>query len=166
MEQNLTLIIGVIGTLITTVLSIIVSNHKLKTQLVSDVTTPITEMKKEVTSLKTNVGELDKKVNNLYADMKNSDKLTGDALLSLLRHRLTESGHKYIKLGYIVEDELEAFINEYTSYTELGGNHYVTALYKKVMELPCRSLEEQERKSHRKRTNEQKTSEIKEVAAA
>lgn len=159
MEQSLvTLFVG-IGTIIASVLGIIVSNHKLKTQLVDDVKTPIKEMHKEIAEMKSSVTkmdskvtELETKVNNVYRDMKASDKLTGDALLSILRHRLTESGHKYIKLGYIVEDELEAFINEYTSYTELGGNHYVTALYNKVMELPCRRIEEQEKKTSRKKT--------------
>ena len=160
MDQNLiTLFVG-IGTIIASVLGIIVSNHKLKTQLVDDVKTPIKDMQKQVAEMKTSVtkmdekvGALETKVNNVYKDMKVSDKLTGDALLSILRHRLTESGHKYLKLGYIVEDELEAFTNEYDAYTELGGNHYVTTLYNKVMELPCRSLEEQEKKTARKKTS-------------
>lgn len=163
MDQNLiTLFVG-IGTIIASVLGIIVSNHKLKTQLVDDVKTPIKDMQKQVTEMKTSVtkmdekvGALETKVNNVYKDMKVSDKLTGDALLSILRHRLTESGHKYIKLGYIVEDELEAFTNEYDAYTELGGNHYVTALYNKVMELPCRSLEEQEKKAAKKKAGTKK----------
>ena len=162
-KELVTLFVG-IGTIIASVLGIIVSNHKLKTQLVDDGKTPIKAMQKEVTEMKasvtkmdTKVSDLESKVNNVYKDMKVSDKLTGDALLSILRHRLTESGHKYIKLGYIVEDELEAFINEYTSYTELGGNHYVTALYKKVMELPCRSIEEQEKKNAKKKSTSKKT---------
>ena len=155
MDQSLvTLFVG-IGTIISAVLGVIVSNHKLKTQLVDDVKTPIKEMKKEVTEMTTKVNALDTKVNNVYSDMKASDKLTGEALLSILRHRLTESGHKYIKLGYIVEDELEAFTNEYDAYTELGGNHYVTALYNKVMELPCRSFEEQERRTKKKTTKKE-----------
>lgn len=144
--DNLTLIVGVAGTLITTVISIIVSNHKLKIQLVDDVKTPIKEMQKEVNEVKESVTNIKAQV----TEMTKSDKLTSDALLSILRHRLTESGHKYIKLGYIVEDELEAFINEYNSYSTLGGNHYVTALYNKIMELPVRSIEEQERKSKKK----------------
>jgi len=144
--DNLTLIVGVVGTLITTVISIIVSNHKLKIQLVDDVKTPIKEMQKEVNEVKESVTNIKAQV----TEMTKSDKLTSDALLSILRHRLTESGHKYIKLGYIVEDELEAFINEYNSYSTLGGNHYVTALYNKIMELPVRSIEEQERKSKKK----------------
>lgn len=163
MDQSLVALFVSIGTIIASVLGIIVSNHKLKVQLVDDVKTPIKDMQKEVAEMKSSVtkmdekvGGLETKVNNVYKDMKVSDKLTGDALLSILRHRLTESGHKYIKLGYIVEDELEAFINEYTSYTELGGNHYVTALYKKVMELPCRSLEEQEKKAAKKKTSTKK----------
>lgn len=162
-KELVTLFVG-IGTIIASVLGIIVSNHKLKTQLVDDVKTPIKAMQKEITEMKasvtkmdTKVGDLESKVNNVYKDMKVSDKLTGDALLSILRHRLTESGHKYIKLGYIVEDELEAFTNEYTSYTELGGNHYVTALYNKVMELPCRSIEEQEKKTAKKKASSKKT---------
>ena len=144
--DNLTLIVGVVGTLITTVISIIVSNHKLKIQLVDDVKTPIKEMQKEVNEVKESVTNIKAQV----TEMTKSDKLTSDALLSILRHRLTESGHKYIKLGYIVEDELEAFINEYNSYSTLGGNHYVTALYNKIMELPVRSIEEQERKAKKK----------------
>lgn len=144
--DNLTLIVGVAGTLITTVISIIVSNHKLKIQLVDDVKTPIKEMQKEVNEVKESVTNIKAQV----TEMTKSDKLTSDALLSILRHRLTESGHKYIKLGYIVEDELEAFINEYNSYSTLGGNHYVTALYNKIMELPVRSIEEQERKAKKK----------------
>lgn len=152
MDQNLIALFVGIGTIISAVLGVIVSNHKLKTQLVDDVKTPIKEMKKEITEMTTKVNSLDTKVNNVYADMKVSDKLTGEALLSILRHRLTESGHKYIKLGYIVEDELEAFTNEYDAYTELGGNHYVTALYNKVMELPCRSIEEQEKRTSKKKT--------------
>lgn len=171
MDQNLVaLLVGII-TIIGSLLGIIVSNHKLKAQLIDDVKTPIKEMKKEVAEMKTSVTEMDDKVDNLdtkvntvYADMKASDKLTGEALLSILRHRLTESGHKYIKLGYIVEDELEAFINEYTSYTELGGNHYVTALYNKVMELPCRSLEEQEKRAMKKK-NPTKKGPVEEVSA-
>lgn len=173
MDQNIIALFVGVGAIITSVLGIIVSNHKLKTQLVDDVKTPIKEMRKEVTEMKTSVSEVDTKVNkleskinNVYEDMKASDKLTGDALLSILRHRLTESGHKYIKLGYIVEDELEAFTNEYLSYTELGGNHYVTALYNKVMELPVRSIEEQEMKKTRKKTTtKQITSEEVSVAA-
>lgn len=162
-KELVTLFVG-IGTIIASVLGIIVSNHKLKTQLVDDVKTPIKDMQKQVTEMKTSVtkmdekvGALESKVNNVYKDMKVSDKLTGEALLSILRHRLTESGHKYIKLGYIVEDELEAFTNEYDAYTELGGNHYVTALYKKVMELPCRSIEEQEKKTAKKKAPSKKT---------
>ena len=155
-KELVTLFVG-IGTIIASILGIIVSNHKLKTQLVDDVKTPIKEMQKQVTEVKSSVTELDtkvksldEKVNTVHSDMKANDRLTEGALLSMLRHRLTESGHKYIKLGYIVEDELEAFINEYTSYSELGGNHYVTTLYNKVMELPVRSIEENERKSRRK----------------
>lgn len=163
MEQNLVTLFVSVGTIIASLLGIIVSNHKLKAQLIDDVHVPIKEMKKEVSEMKSSVTTMDTKVkgiedkvNTVYKDMKISDKLTGDALLSILRHRLTESGHKYIKLGYIVEDELEAFTNEYNSYTELGGNHYVTALYKKVMELPVRSIEEQEkRKTKRKTTTKQ-----------
>ena len=118
----------------------------MKIQLVDDVKTPIKEMQKEVNEVKESVTNIKAQV----TEMTKSDKLTSDALLSILRHRLTESGHKYIKLGYIVEDELEAFINEYNSYSTLGGNHYVTALYNKIMELPVRSIEEQERKSKKK----------------
>lgn len=147
MSDNITLVVGVAGTLITTVISIIVSNHKLKTQLVEDVQTPIKEMRKEVNEMKESVADVRAQV----IEMTKNDKLTNDALLSLLRHRLTESGHKYIKLGYIVEDELEAFINEYNSYSTLGGNHYVTALYNKIMELPVRSIEEQEKKTSKKK---------------
>lgn len=146
MNDYITLVVG-IATLITTCLGIIVSNHKLKTQLVDDVKNPIKEMKKEVAETKETVDGLKQQVNSMKTDMAATDKLTTDALLSILRHRLTESGHRYIKLGYIVEDELEAFTNEYNSYSELGGNHYVTALYHKIMELPVRSLEEQERKA-------------------
>ena len=160
MGDNLTLIVGVIGTLITTVVSIIVSNHKLKAQLVEDVKTPIKEMRREVTEMGESVASIKKQV----TDMAENDQLTNDALLSLLRHRLTESGHKYIKLGYIVEDELEAFINEYNSYSSLGGNHYVTALYNKIMELPVRSMEEQEKRTRKKTTKKVVEENIEKVA--
>lgn len=151
MDQNtINLLVGV-ATIITAVLGIIVSNHKLKNQLVDDVKTPIKEMQKEVAEMKSNVTNLKNQVNDMQGAMTKNDKLTNNALLSILRHRLTESGHRYIKLGYIVEDELEAFINEYESYSTLGGNHYVTALYKKIMELPVRSIEENEKKTTKKR---------------
>lgn len=150
MNEYIALITGIV-TLIVTCLGIIVSNHKLKAQLVEDVKNPIKEMKKEVAETRDTVDKLKAQVNKMSSDMETTDKLTSDALLSLLRHRLTESGHKYIKLGYIVEDELEAFTNEYNSYSRLGGNHYVTALYCKIMELPVRSVEEQEQKAAARR---------------
>lgn len=160
MGDSLTLIVGVVGTLITTVISIIVSNHKLKAQLVEDVQTPIKAMREEITAMGDSVADIKKQV----ADMSKNNRLTNDALLSLLRHRLTESGHKYIKLGYIVEDELEAFTNEYNSYSSLGGNHYVTALYKKIMELPVRSVEEQEKRTRKKSAKKSVEENIEEVA--
>lgn len=65
-------------------------------------------------------------------------KMTPVELVSMAlgRDRLNFLSKKYIKQGYIPEDEYETFKELGESYIDAGGNNMAKALFKEAIELP------------------------------
>lgn len=63
-----------------------------------------------------------------------SERLT----MAMGRDRLIFMSKRYIKQGYIPEDEYDMFIEMGESYLDMGGNHYGEKLFKQAKELDVR----------------------------
>lgn len=58
--------------------------------------------------------------------------------MAMGRDRLIFLAKKYIKQGFIPEDEYDMFINMGEAYLEMGGNHYGEKKFNEAKELPTK----------------------------
>ena len=72
-----------------------------------------------------------------YNKIKDDIKILKKANLSQIKSSLTNTFYAYDEIhntqGFVPEYIQENWIEEYDNYKELGGNHYMEALYNKVL---------------------------------
>lgn len=93
---------------------------------------------------------LNKKIDNLQEQLNTAsknDEVVQRALLTLQRASLLETCEDYIKKGFATLNEKETVDAEFRSYSELGGNSFVSDMVAEVMNLP---LEKQITKKKKK----------------
>ena len=103
-------IIGVIGTLITSIFNLVNTKKEQK--------------KGTLEKIETKVDNLSKKLD-----------ANGDGTKTLLADKLKYLCGKAINEGEITYDELRIIENLYNAYHELGGNGFMTDIYNRVKEL-------------------------------
>jgi len=95
--------------------------------------TSVAYIKKEITKPFTKrLDSIDNRLGGIESDIKIQKK--GE--LNILRQSLLKSCEDYLKVGSITVDQLESMSNSYESYTELGGDSFITDLVKRCKELP------------------------------
>ena len=82
------------------------------------------------------VGQLKHKKQD-YNKIKDDIKILKKANLSQIKSSLTNTFYAYDEIhstrGFVPTYVKENWIEEYDNYKELGGNHYMEALYNKVL---------------------------------
>lgn len=76
----------------------------------------------------------DVKESSEYA--KEADELIKTALCAMQRQSLLNECEKYLKRGFATLEQKETLSGQYESYHNLGGNSFITDIYKQVMGLP------------------------------
>ncbi len=61
-----------------------------------------------------------------------------DSLLALTRDRILQGYRYYRREGGLSAQDLETMTKLYDAYHALGGNGTITAVYKKIMDLPVK----------------------------
>lgn len=67
------------------------------------------------------------------SDRNNSED---QLLLEVAKNQLIALGRSYLERGYITMDEYEEYEEEYSLYSDLGGNGLARRVFKQVDELP------------------------------
>lgn len=87
--------------------------------------------------------KIDNSLNDISDDIKESseytkeaDTLIKSALCSMQRQSLLNECEKYLKRGFATLEQKETLAGQYESYHNLGGNSFITDIYKQVMALP------------------------------
>lgn len=68
-------------------------------------------------------------------ELKLTNELQNEALLSLLRNNITHAYYKWMKLEYIPSYEKENLIKQYNVYHNLNGNSFIDEIYKEMLKL-------------------------------
>ena len=96
------------------------------------------ELKRPFVELNEKIDHLEKKINT-SAD---HDAQVQRALLTMQRNSLLRSCEEFLRRGYATSNEKSTISDQYTSYSELGGNQFVSDLVAQVMKLPLEQPEE------------------------
>ena len=99
--------------------------HKTLKEIHNSVTEPFTKLNKKI-------DDLQEQLNNA----SKNDQIVQRALLTLQRASLLETCELYIKKGFATLNEKETVDAEFRSYSELGGNSFVSDMVADVMNLP------------------------------
>ena len=110
--------------------------HKTLKEIHASVTEPFTNLNKKIDNLQEQLNTASK-----------NDEVVQRALLTLQRASLLETCEDYIKKGFATLNEKETIDAEFRSYSELGGNSFVSDMVAEVMNLP---LEKQITKKKKK----------------
>lgn len=99
-------------------------------------------LKDIVKELKSPFAELDlkiDKINDKLHDIAEHDAKVDRALLTLQRKSLLDSCEGYLKKGYSTINEKSTISEQYTSYSELGGDSFISDMVAEVINLPVDS---------------------------
>ena len=95
---------------------------------------------KEITaSFAKPVRDIEEKIDKINVKMDNAgrhNEIVTKALLAMQRASLLKSTSDYIKRGYATVEEKETVSEQFTSYSELGGNSFVHDMVATTMSLP------------------------------
>lgn len=95
---------------------------------------------KEITSsFAKPVKDIEEKIDKINTKMDNASKhqeMVTRALLSMQRASLLKSSSDYIKKGFATVEEKQTMSEQFSSYSELGGNSFVHGFVEEVMDLP------------------------------
>lgn len=83
--------------------------------------------------------DLDAKIDSLGTkidETKHHNSVVSRALLSMQRNSLLRSCEEYLRKGYATMNERQTISEQFTSYSELGGNHFIADMVAQVMKLP------------------------------
>lgn len=114
--------------------------HKTLREIIDTITKPIKD-------LDTKVDDLSKKVD----ENTHHNNRVSRALLTLQRNSLLRSCEEFLRNGYATTNEKSTISEQYTSYSELGGDSFVSDLVANVMKLPIEKptkLEKAKSKAH------------------
>lgn len=77
-------------------------------------------------------------------EREENEKIIKDALLSILRDRMTQACEHWILVGYCPTYSRQNLRYMHESYAVLGGNSYMSEMLEKTMALPLGPHEEEE----------------------
>ena len=87
--------------------------------------------------------KIDNSLDNISGEIKESseytkeaDTLIKSALCAMQRQSLLNECEKYLRRGFATLEQKETLAGQYESYHNLGGNSFITDIYKQVMTLP------------------------------
>lgn len=99
--------------------------HKTLKEIIDTITKPIKDLDQKVENL-------NKKVD---INASHNDKVS-KALLTMQRNSLMRSCEEFLRNGYATTNEKSTISDQYTSYSELGGDSFVTDMVANIMKLP------------------------------
>lgn len=99
------------------------------------------ELKRPFVEINEKIDHLEKKI-NISAD---HDTQVQRALLTMQRNSLLRSCEEFLRRGYATSNEKSTISDQYTSYSELGGDQFISDLVAQVMKLPIEQPEEPKR---------------------
>ena len=87
---------------------------------------------KPFTQLNTKMDNLENKMN----EVGHHNNLVKSALLTMQRNSLLRSCEEFLRRGFATSNEKQTISEQYTSYSELGGDQFISDMVANVMKLP------------------------------
>lgn len=121
LQQSWIILVAVVGG-ITLIWNFI--NKTLK-EIAGSISKPIKDIELKIDKIDTKIEEAEAR-----------DRVVGRALLTMQRASILKLSEDYLKKGFSTLEEKEAISEQFASYSELGGNSFVSGMVSKVINLP------------------------------
>lgn len=107
----------------------------------------IKELKSPFTELDTKIDKINEKLHEIVAHDERADR----ALLTLQRKSLLDACGEYLEAGFATMEEKSTISDQYTSYSELGGDSFISDMVAEVMNLPISAPVKETKKRTKKK---------------
>lgn len=97
--------------------------------------------------------QLNDKIDNLEGKMNefgHHNNIVKSALLTMQRNSLLRSCEEFLDKGFATANEKQTISEQYTSYSELGGDSFISDLVAEVMRLPLNGHKSIKKRSSKK----------------